>query len=357
MAKFLLFSDIHIHAHKKSQERLYDCLKALEWVFSVAKEHKVDAVLFGGDLLHDRQKIDTLTYVEIYNVLQKFEKESFKIYLLLGNHDLWFSSKWSVSSVKPFGAIKNIEVIEETCKKNLHGVEWHFMPYTHNPVAELEKLAPVPNQSYFLGHLALDGAKLNSAGSLSDVIIEHDGDMTVIGKDLFNNYKRGFLGHYHSAQKLTPVLEYIGSPLQLSFGEADDEKHLILLESDNDKLTYIENDFSPKHFYIKEEELGGWDKSQLENNFVCLISEQSDTHQTKKNMSKVLEDLKASSVQVKKQSKKQDEHAIADVKLLLSDQDKLLDRYVEQVQDLKLDKSKLLEIGHKIMRFEPNEEN
>jgi len=357
MAKFLLFSDIHIHAHKKSQDRLYDCLKTLDWVFETAKQHKVDAVLFGGDLFHDRQRIDTLTYIETYNVLEKYQNENFKIYLLLGNHDLWFSSKWSVSSVKPFRALKNVEVIEETCSKEICGIKWHFMPYTHNPVVEMEKLSPHPEDVYFLGHLAIDGAKLNSAGTVSDVIIEHDGDMTVVGCGMFDKYKRGFLGHYHSAQKLTPVLEYIGSPLQLSFGEAGDDKNIILLDSATDTLKYIENTFSPKHLHIHENELEGYDKSQLEKNFVCLISEEQDQHQTKKNMTKVIEELKASSVQVKKQNKKQEEHAIADAKLLLASEDRLLEQYVEQVKDLQLDKQKLLDIGHKIMRHEADEEN
>ena len=82
----MLFSDIHVHPHKKSQDRLADCIKALEWVFEVAKNHNVDAVLFGGDLLHDRQKIDSLTYNQIFNVLEKQQNEKFKTYLLLGNH-------------------------------------------------------------------------------------------------------------------------------------------------------------------------------------------------------------------------------------------------------------------------------
>jgi len=73
--KFLLFSDIHVHPHKKSQDRLRDCLKVLDWVFETAIKKTVDFVLFGGDLLHDRQKIDTLTYVETYKILEKISKQ------------------------------------------------------------------------------------------------------------------------------------------------------------------------------------------------------------------------------------------------------------------------------------------
>jgi len=357
MAKFLLFSDAHVHAHKKSQERLKDCINALEWVFQTAVDRNVDAVLFGGDLLHDRQRIDSLTYNQIFNVLEKYQNSNFKVYLLLGNHDLWFSTNLSVSSVRPFKALNNYEVIDSTLSKDICGVNWHFMPYTHEPIAELEKLRKDIKNSYLLGHLAIDGAKLNSSGSISDVIIEHDGDMVAVGKDLFHSYKRAFFGHYHSAQKLTPTIEYIGSPLELSFGEAGEKKHIIILDSNTNELEYIENTFSPRHLYIKESEVQNIDPQELKNNFVCLISEGTDQHETKKNMNKVIAELGASAVQVKKQTTQVDAHAITDAKVLLENKDKLLEKYVEQIQETKLDRKRLLEIGNLIIREQLSEEN
>lgn len=357
MPKFLLFSDVHVHPHKKSQERLQHCIEALEWVFETAKARKVDAILFGGDLLHDRQKIDSLTYNKVFNVLEKYQNECFKTHLLLGNHDLWFATDLSVSSVRPFKALKNFEVIDQTCAQNICGVDWHFMPYTHDPMDELTKLKDKINDSYLLAHIAVDGARLNSAGSIADVVIEHDGDMTVVGRDLFNFYKRAFFGHYHSAQKLSPTVEYIGSPLQLSFGEAHEKKHIILLDSETNELEYIENTFSPKHFYIKDNEIENYTSEELSNSFVCLITENTDSLSHKKNMSKVVEDLKASSVQVKKQVAKQDEHAIADVKTLMANQNTLLEKYVDHIVDLKLDKHKLMTVCDKIIKVADDAKN
>jgi DNA repair exonuclease SbcCD nuclease subunit len=60
MAKFLLFSDIHVHPHKQKTERLHDCLKALNWCFEVAEENSVNAILFGGDLLHQCPQCDVV---------------------------------------------------------------------------------------------------------------------------------------------------------------------------------------------------------------------------------------------------------------------------------------------------------
>lgn len=354
MSKFLLFSDIHVHPHKKSQDRLRDCLKVLDWVFKTAIERSVDFVLFGGDLLHDRQKIDTLTYVETYKILEKYQKEKFSTYLLVGNHDMWLANDCETASVMPFRALNNFDVVAEPKSLKLGGIDWFFLPYTHNPIEDLAKCKTDFAQTYLLGHISIDGAKLNSAGSIADVVIEHDGDMVKIDKSLFTKFKKSFFGHYHSYQKLTENVMYIGSPLQLSFGEANDKKHIVLLDGETGNLEFIENKFSPKHLYIKQEDLEKYSKEDLEGNFVIILADNNDEREVKKDMA-LLTESGASTVQVKKISKEIDEHAINDAKSLLANEATLLQKYVEQIHDLKLNKDLLLKLGQKIMHHKVEE--
>jgi len=147
---------------------------------------------------------------------------------------------------------------------------------------------------------------------------------------------------------------YIGSPLQLSFGEANDKKHIIILDTDTDNLEYIENTFSPKHLYIKQDELEKYTKEDLEGNFVTILSDNSDDREVKKDMA-LLTESGASTVQVKKLNKEIDQHAISDAKSLLENENTLLQKYVEQIPDLKLDKDLLLNLGQKIMHFKSEE--
>jgi len=361
MSKFLLFSDIHVHPHKRSQNRLFDCLKALDWCLEKAVENSVDAVMFGGDLLHDRQKIDSQTYVEVFKVLEKYQKEKFKVYLLVGNHDMWFASAWSVASVYPFKSLSNFEVIDKTTSFDVCGVEWHFMPYTHHPIEELEKL-PQSNikNSYLLGHLSIDGAKLNSAGSIADVVIEHDGEMVKVNRNLFTKYKHVFLGHYHSSQKLTPTIEYIGSPLQLSYGEAGEKKHIIILDSDTNERTYIENDFSPRHYYIEQSRVDDINEivgeKHLKDAFITVLADDLTDKNIKKEIETLVESHGLQGVQIKQKKSKDDEHVILDAKEILIDEDKMLEKYVDQVNMDKLEKKLLLDIGHQIINFSKSEE-
>jgi DNA repair exonuclease SbcCD nuclease subunit len=104
MAKVLLFTDLHIHNHKQSLQRLQDCLDVLRWAFQTARDREIKDVLFLGDLFHDRQKIQVMAY---HNTFQVFEEyRDLNIYLLLGNHDLWFHDKWDISSVMPLSALR-----------------------------------------------------------------------------------------------------------------------------------------------------------------------------------------------------------------------------------------------------------
>lgn len=356
MAKILLFSDIHVHPHKKKQERLFDCLKALKWVFEQAVTNNVDAVLFGGDLLHERQKIDSFTYTEVFKVLEQYQNKSFKTYLLLGNHDMWFSNSSSVNSIYPFGILENFEVVIEPKELDVCGSLWHFLPYTHNPLEDLQKL-PLKSrdEKYLLGHISIDGAKLNSAGSIAEVSVEHDGDMVRVDKGLFKEYKHAFFGHYHGAQKLAKNVEYIGSPLELSFGEAGEKKHIILLDTTQNKLQYIENTFSPKHFYINQEDLDNYSKEDLEKSFVCIIASEELSSEGKKKIEAKVQELGIDSVKVKNKPKELSEHVIADAKLVISDENKLIEKYVDQVNVENLDKNLLVEIGKKITEYEADE--
>ena len=263
----LLFSDIHLACHKRRVERLEDCLKVLDWVFDVAEERGITNILFGGDLFHDRQKIDVYTYQRVFEVLNKRLDGKKKLYLLLGNHDLWYNDKTSVSSVIPLSSLPGVEIISEPKRIFIAGCNWDFIPFTHDPITSLEKLSKYFSEpQYALGHIAIDGAILHGS-QYSDVEIEHDGDMVSIGVGLFEHYIHTFLGHYHAEQKVNSKVEYIGSPLELSFGEAFQKKHIIAFNGVSKKKTYISNDFSPKHLVISIKDK---DKYDLEGNFVKI---------------------------------------------------------------------------------------
>lgn len=356
--KSIIFSDIHINSHKKSIDRLEDCIEVLDWVFKSAIEKNVNNIIFLGDLFHDRQKIDVLTYHKTYEILEKhLLKNEINLYLLLGNHDLWHYEKTDVSSVNPFRNLPGVQVIDKPCVKKISDdYLFAFLPFTHNPLEDLKqiekewkleckknKIDPI---KILGGHIAVDGAVWNvKYGTFSEVAIEHDGDMIKIGSNVFSYWEKVFLGHYHAEQKLSNKVEYVGSPLQLNFGEAFQKKHIVLYDFSNNEIEYIDNNFSPKHYIISENDL---EKYDLKGNFIRLEVDDVSSSTISEVRKNLIENKEVASMEIKQAAKKEQEHSIVDAKSILSKEDEMLEKYLEQV-NVDLDKKRLLEIGKSII--------
>lgn len=343
----LIWTDAHVHPHKRKVERLEDCLKVVDWVFQTARQRKIEHILFGGDLFHDRQKIEIYTYQRLYETLRRNLIGDLKLWLLLGNHDLWFNEDTSISSVIPFSSLPGVTIIDKPTRIHnvFHGSTWDFIPFTHDPLTAIEELKKKPGKAqYCLGHIAIDGAVLHGS-VMSDVQIEHDGDMVKISADLFGHYKNVILGHYHAAQKVSDVVEYLGSPLELSFGEANQTKHILALNCVTGKKTYIENDFSPKHLILRKSELH---KHNLEGNFVQVLVDEIGATDLIQMRKEVTENNNVGSLEIKQRKKRLDEHVIQDAKAILYKEDEMLTRYVDEVGSDGLDRDLLLKIGRQI---------
>jgi|688.fasta_scaffold26197_3 DNA repair exonuclease SbcCD nuclease subunit len=350
---FLIWTDIHIHPHKKSEQRLRDCLDTLEWVFRTAKEKNIKNILFGGDFFHDRSKIDLLTCHETFVAMKKYLDGSLNLYMILGNHDLWFYEKSTVSSVTMLSSLPNVVIIDTPKSIIIDDIKWHMIPFTHNPIESMKHLEDdIDSNTYMLGHLAVDGAKLNSSGSVSEVEIEHDGDMCKIDKSLFSKYKYGFLGHYHGYQILSNNLEYIGSPLQLSFGEANETKHILHLKINGDKFSknYIENTFSPRHYAGTFDEIKSVQKEHLEKAFISLITNSDDKNSIKEEVD-LLQEMGIKTVKIKKVTNKNDiENAdvVQTSKAILENTETMVSEYVKHIKP-DLDYEQLVIIGKSIV--------
>ena len=354
MSKVLIFTDLHLHPHKKSSERLQNCLDVLEWVFETALEKGAENILFLGDLFHDRQKIDALTYTRTFQIFEKYcgNKAPFDIYLLLGNHDLWFYQKSDISSVMPLRAFQNVHVIGTPTTldikfKNGAAYPVSFLPYTHDPIADIASIKNESDYRILLGHIAVDGAILNSMHSThAEVAVEHDGDMTKCGVEMFKGWNQVFLGHYHAEQQLTKNVEYVGSPLELSFGEAFQEKHIVLYDLMTHKKDYIINNFSPKHFIIPEKDLPKYD---VKGNFIRLIVDDL-TNSSLIELRNSIGSSQPGSLEITSKPKIVQETAMMeDAKAILFKEDEMLDRYVKEMSQNDflngLDPDKLLKIG------------
>jgi DNA repair exonuclease SbcCD nuclease subunit len=176
--------------------------------------------------------------------------------------------------------------------------------------------------------------------------------MCKIDKSLFSKYKYGFLGHYHGYQILSNNLEYIGSPLQLSFGEANETKHILHLKINGDKFSknYIENTFSPRHYAGTFDEIKSVQKEHLEKAFISLITNSDDKNSIKEEVD-LLQEMGIKTVKIKKVTNKNDiENAdvVQTSKAILENTETMVSEYVKHIKP-DLDYEQLVIIGKSIV--------
>lgn len=339
--KWLVCADIHVHQHKKSSERLQDCLNALDWIFRTAVEKAVDHIIVVGDLFYDRFKIDVPTYQKTFEIFKKYtDKHDFGVWLLIGNHDMFMHKEWDISSMVPLSGIPSVTVINKPCILEIGETPAAFLPYTTDPISDLAKIEEKlgswsPPPEVLFGHVALDNAVLNPLyNTKSEVHLENDGDMVKVDSEIFKKWKQVFLGHYHAAQTIGGNVEYVGSPLQLSFGEAFQPKHVIIYHPTTDIKEYVDNDFSPKHFIIKRDEI---DQHDVAGNFVKLIVESIDETGLANVRKEFLEELGAKTFDVKSpdngKSVVDDEVTIENARAILDNEFAIFERFVNKLEE------------------------
>jgi DNA repair exonuclease SbcCD nuclease subunit len=356
MAKALLFSDLHLHAHKESVHRLQHCIDTLEWIFDQAVAHDCDHILFLGDLFHERAKIDVLNYLRTFEVFMKrmlVDQPKFDMWLLIGNHDMYHRERWDVNSVKPLTAIPKVHIVDTPSSILFGDVLIDFCPHTENPIRELEKIKESRTKEslrILLGHMAVHGAELNRLyGTRADVIVEYDNDMIPVSVDIFKDWDHVFLGHYHGAQHLNDKVEYLGSPLQLSFGEAFQEKHILILDLETMEKEYVVNTFSPKHLILQPEEVASHD---MNNAFVRVEVDDTGNKELIDMQRDIQKKFEVLSFSYKQKDKKmeQDKAVVTASKAMLQNEAEMLQIYMDNHGvPSGMDKTHLLQIGTKCL--------
>lgn len=333
--EILLYADPHIHSHKRSADRLQDCIDALVWVFDSAIERGIGSVVCCGDMFHDRTKIDILTLCRVYEVFERYfgKRKPFDLYLLIGNHDMWHRDRWDVCSPAFLQAFDGVHVVDKPCSLDIQGHFVDFLPYTEDPTSHVPLVRSLQPRSgdrrLLCSHLAMHGAKLNRFTE-ADVIVEHDGDMVKIDQEFLGGWDQIYLGHYHGEQILgdRDEIEYIGSPLELTKSEAGQRKHIIVHDLDNFQKKYLINDFSPKHLIIKPDQFKDQD---LARHFVTLVVPEDSSHAELIDIKHaILKSHGVGSLEIQHERRRrddsQDRAAVENARAILDSQDNMLER-------------------------------
>ncbi len=250
--RFAFIADIHLSYYSNDSivhetglpDRLHHLQKILFQIVNYCKENKIDKIVIGGDIYHTKSLIHSVAQSILIDFI-RLNSDIF-FYILDGNHDMSSKSGSGVSGLKSIDKEPNVKTFHE--KQKIENIL--FVPWYNKMVEDIK----TNSEDYLITHLGLNEAQLSSGISIiSDVSI----------KDLINRYKTVLLGHYHKPQEIITDqirVYYVGSILQLDWGEKNEEKRFLVIDTNNDEIKSIPIEGYRKHIVL---ELTNLNKDQI----------------------------------------------------------------------------------------------
>jgi len=223
--RFAFIADIHLSRYGQDKtedktnlpERLFSIQCSLDEVAVYCRENGISNIVIGGDTLHGKSVIYAIAQDIMLDYFEKYKDITF--YVIDGNHDLSGKGSDVVSALRPLKYIPNIIWVGHTSIHQHSNIL--FVPYSH----ELPQTIKENKADILISHFGLNEGILNSGLSIV-------ADLSL--KDLVGKYKLVLLGHYHKPQEIiTPQIQlyYVGSIIQLDWGEKGDEKRFLVVDS------------------------------------------------------------------------------------------------------------------------------
>lgn len=227
--KFAVTGDVHLFRYNQDKivqesglpERLDSIKNCLYEMGSYCNRNGIKDIFMAGDLSHGKSVIYSVAQDIMLQYFNDFRMINFHV--IDGNHDLSGKGEDVVSALRPLEYVNNViwTPFNEIRRMGMPE-DILFVPYSTN----LPKIIKEHKARILISHFGLSEGVLNSGLSIiSEVSL----------KDLINRYELVILGHYHKPQEIINnkiKLYYTGSPIQLDWGERNDVKRFLVVDTD-----------------------------------------------------------------------------------------------------------------------------
>lgn len=236
--KFIAIGDLHyslygqdpIVAETNLPERLHYLCEVMDNIALYAKENNINKIIVAGDTLHNKSIIHTVAMSVLLDFLRT--NSNIEFILVDGNHDMSSKSGNGVSALKSLDTEPNVTVIHKSVQiENIL-----FVPWNSDMIDNIKN----GKSEYLIAHLGLNEAQLSSGISI----------VSEIGLSSLKQYKTCILGHYHKPQEVGNCI-YVGSPIQLDWGEKNEEKRFLVVDTDKHTIESIPTIGYKKHYELE----------------------------------------------------------------------------------------------------------
>ncbi len=251
--KIGILSDLHIGVHKDSDDWHKIALDFVDWLILKLNENQIEDLVICGDFFHTRHELEMSSLQCGTEFLRRLK--DFNVTITTGNHCCYFRDNSDIHSLEPFKEWDNVRIIDKMEYHESHGKTFGFCPWGI-PVADIQKC------NTLFGHFELINFEMAARK-----ICDHGVDSA----SLCNVCDLVLTGHFHTRQHRRyeeKQILYMGSPMQLDWGDVTNDKGLTILDIETNEISLIGNDISPRHVKhvlsnIKESLQG--DSKKLEN--------------------------------------------------------------------------------------------
>jgi len=320
--KTLVFSDQHFGVKGNSPLRQKIGVQAIREILSYAKKSKAKNIIFCGDWFHSRATLDVSTLDIAYKCVQALAKQC-KLWMILGNHDLYLKNSTEVSSVNIFKNDTNVVVVDKPLEVMLNSKKALLVPWLAN-------LDGFKKDSYdlMLGHF-----EISSKFLMQSYIEEHSGKLEASEAVSLDLDKDDFLsdpgvasaqpsksvellgsfielvkprtgiilaGHIHQHKEMVVKngrkFIFIGTPYEQNLGELGNVCGFYEI-SEEGELKFIKLDKLPRHIQLKTSEIkrAGFEKfdfSNVSGNIVQKIYDEELTQAEEAKLAQKINDFK-----------------------------------------------------------------
>jgi len=219
--------------------RLDDFIACFDWIVDQAVERECDTLIAMGDIFDSRTVIDVCVIDRACRAFARAAKR-LDVHVLVGNHDAYLRTP-RLNSTQMLAGVATVH--EQLAQVGPFVV----VPWTDDPDAYRASLARA--------------GKLRAGKSKPDYLLSHGmfGDAVPMAKGLpiewlqEAGWRGVFLGDVHDPVVLqkSPTIRYVGSPLQIHFGDAGRPRGFVVLDTETAKHTFVTNTVSPRFHVLK----------------------------------------------------------------------------------------------------------
>lgn len=250
----LLMNDMHV-----SKDNIAEFNTNWKEALSICSQMGIGEIALGGDLFQSRSSQTLNVLLAVHDALLAAADHGINIYLANGNHDL-ICQESIRGYCHVFDQHDNVMVVDD----------YLTLPTNNERAYALHMIAYFPENGSFteiLNQLIADGLD----DKRRNYLYIHEGINGALSQpaenelpaNIFGDFDRVFVGHYHNRCTVGNHIEYIGSSRQHNFGE-DEQKGYTILYSDG-STKFIQNKANIRYKVI--------DVAQVDVNLTDLLDE------------------------------------------------------------------------------------